>query len=165
MHYEIDQSNKIEQTERDTVLAITNDLSLAIVLKSKDKRLLQQIFRDRGEPKVFIFFVFAALLAILLVEVSPESAVVVDHEYLNHEDLIKLKLKQFLTEHSRKELFDNLRFDSIGKKSNAHAFAAKVSFKKEQPQRFVSCKEILKWIGENKTTKNDRVSQTGPRTA
>lgn len=147
MTYEVDQSIKIEQTERDTILAIANGSNFAIVLKRKDKRLLQKIFRERKEPRVFIYFVFAAMLTILLIETKITESIIIDQEYLSHEDLIKLKLKKFLKDQKKEFLFNNISFGLIGKKSPAHSYAAKVLSGKIKPQKIVKLQDLLKIIG------------------
>lgn len=146
MTYEVDQSIKIEQTERDTILAIANGSNFAIVLKREDKRFLQKIFRERGEPRVFIYFVFAAMLTILLVETKIAESIVIDQEYLSHEDLIKLKLKKFLRDQKKESLFDNISFGLIGKKSPAHSYAAKILSGKIKPQKIVKLQNLLNII-------------------
>lgn len=144
--YEIDQSIKIEQTERDTILAIANGSNFAIVLKREDKKFLQKIFRERGEPRVFIYFVFAAMLTILLIEAKITKNIVVDQEYLSHEDLIKLKLKRFLRDQKKEFLFNNISFGLIGKKSPAHSYAAKILSGKIKPQKIVKLQNLLNII-------------------
>ena len=64
--YELDQSGKIEDTARKTVLAFSNDHLGAITLSAKDKRRLQELFREIGAPKLFIYYVFSALIILLL---------------------------------------------------------------------------------------------------
>ena len=54
MRIEIDQSIKVEQTGKDTVLGVANDISCAVVLPGKVKRKLQEEFRRSGRPRLFI---------------------------------------------------------------------------------------------------------------
>jgi len=51
MVYEIDQSGKIEDTSKDTVLCISNGYYLSVKLKAKTKRQLQKIFRKNGQTR------------------------------------------------------------------------------------------------------------------
>lgn len=153
MVYEVDQSNKIEQTERDTVLVMSNGTKFSVVLTRQNKRKLQAIYRDLGEPKVFIYFVFAALLSIAARHSGASARIVVDREYLDHEDLIKLKLKKYLKEAGKEYLFGNITFGFIGKSSAAHKYASQVAAKKCLPTKVVSLREILRILGEEKHKK------------
>ena len=156
---QIDQSHKIEQTEKDTVLALSNNTKFTVLLKSKTKRALQLRFRNNNKPEVFIYLVFAALLAILIKSVSIHQRVYIDHEYLGHEDLIKLKLLQIF---KKEKIAVDFNFVFVGKVSSAHALASKVATKKMKPNKIVSEKEILDLVLPKQ---KDRVSQTGPRSA
>lgn len=151
--YEVDQSNKIEQTERDTVLAISNGTKFSVVLTRHSKRKLQATYRHLGEPKVFVYFVFAALLSIVVRHSNASPSIIVDREYLDHEDLIKLKLKKYLIEAGKEHLFANITFGLIGKSSSAHKYASQVAVKKCLPTKIVSLSEILKILGGEKHKK------------
>lgn len=82
MAYQIDQSGKIEQTNKKTVLAISNGKTYSVLLKAKDKRLLQDIFRTLfNKQRQFIYEVFSALLFILISNSKSEGRIVIDKEY------------------------------------------------------------------------------------
>ena len=66
--YQIDQSGKIEQTERNPVIALTNGKNLVLVLKAKSKRLIWEVFKNGGRKNLFPYLVFAAMLALVLKE-------------------------------------------------------------------------------------------------
>lgn len=51
--YQIDQSGKIEQTNKLTIVAFSNDKSGSVLLSASDKRVLQEIYRKAGKPRVF----------------------------------------------------------------------------------------------------------------
>lgn len=53
--YKADQSGKIEQTNKNTVVAISNGKKFTVLLKAKDKRLLQDLFRKLKPSKVVSF--------------------------------------------------------------------------------------------------------------
>lgn len=115
-HYEVDQSNKVEQTWKDTVLALSNDSEFTLLLRARDKRVIQEQFRLRGEPRNFILFTFSALLVFLLKNTKPTTLVTVDLEYKDSENIIHDRLINY----SRLLKFDLNKvpvvFKSIGKK-------------------------------------------------
>lgn len=51
MQIEIDQSGKIEDTSKDTVLALSNGTQFSIKISRNIKRELQNIFRKNKEPR------------------------------------------------------------------------------------------------------------------
>ncbi|MCX6810253.1 MAG: hypothetical protein NTY30_00740 [Candidatus Berkelbacteria bacterium] len=52
MKIEIDQSGKIEETGKPTVIAFSNGKSASIIISAKDKKLVQTVFRKIGQPKI-----------------------------------------------------------------------------------------------------------------
>ena len=42
MRIEIDQSNKIEQTNKDTIIGLSNDKTFTVLIKAREKRKLQE---------------------------------------------------------------------------------------------------------------------------
>lgn len=145
MSVQIDQSGKIEQTNLDTIIALSNEVKYAIVLKKKTKRLLQLFFRKQKKPRMFIYITFAALVAIILKETQPKTKVKIDMEYFGHQDILK---KQIL-EHLNNLKFNkklNFEFGFVGKSSPAHGLASKVAVKKRKPNKIVGLYEIIKVI-------------------
>lgn len=123
--YQIDQSGKIEQTNKNTVLAAANGSTAAIILPRKDKRKLQESFRLKGKPQLFIDSVFTVLLYLLIKEINTKLNVLeVDIEYPGHTEIIEHMLEQLT------ELDIRLRWILVGKTSKAHDIAYKVFRKK-----------------------------------
>ena len=58
MKIEIDQSGKIENTSRLTILAYSNKTSKSILITAKDKKTIQSLFRRINQPKIFIYKLF-----------------------------------------------------------------------------------------------------------
>ena len=66
MRLQIDQSGKIEQTNKKTVLCLSNKEWYALVIPGKVKRQVQEVFRRHGQIRNFILFTFCAGIALLL---------------------------------------------------------------------------------------------------
>jgi hypothetical protein len=147
MKYEIDQSGKIEQTNRLTVVAFSNDKKASISLSTKDKKILQDVFRKANKPKMFSIQVFAALIFLLIKKYGiVKGKIIIDKEYPGHESLIK----SYITQLINKSLKNNSKevriiFKVIGKSSDAHAVANKC-FKKKKADVKADFKEILALI-------------------
>lgn len=127
MAFQVDQSGKIEQTNKPTVIAISNSVQASIILNAKDKRELQVIYRTAEKPKVFAIQVFAALTYLLFKNVKIKNRLVyIDKEYPGHEDIIKSYINQLIKK--RREISldpENIRFTIVGKTSNVHLFGYK----------------------------------------
>ena len=161
MKYEIDQSNKIEQTERDTVIAISNDIKMTILLKRQHKRILQTTFRRHGRQRFFAYLTFSALVALLLKRAKPIHKVTIDQEYQGHEDLIIQKISFYLGRLKVNES-PKIEFARIGKTSPAHKLAANITLRGKKANFIVKTEFLTKLIFNNK---KDRESKIGPRTA
>lgn len=151
MSYQIDQSGKVEQTERHTVIACINDHAVTIFLNKNEKRKLQQLFKTVSILKLFPYLVFSALLALLIKKLNPQHKLVIDREYLGHEDLIEEKTKSYLEELGIKKTL-HLQFGHVGKLSKAHNLAYEVARGKKKPDLIVNSKEVMKIILGTKKT-------------
>lgn len=147
MSYQIDQSGKIEQTNKNTVIALSNSIHATIILKAKDKRDLEDIYRRAGKPKVFSIQVFSALTYLLLEKSQIESGIVyIDKEYPGHENLIKSYVTQLISKRSKVKIDpEDIRFKLVGKTSNAHLLGYK-AFKKGIADFKVTKKDILAMV-------------------
>ena len=143
MQIEIDQSGKIENTSKDTVLALSNRLQFSIIIPRKIKREIQIIFRKNKQPRNFVLFTFSAGLSILLHYAKPKHKVLIDKEYLGKEFIIK---KHILETYKKEVIKPIISFGFIGKKSNSHRLASLVVKKKLKPNIIVTKNELLKVI-------------------
>lgn len=143
--YQIDQSGKIEQTNRNTVIACTGDVEMTILLKKREKRKLQQVFKQTDNLKVFPYLIFAALLAILIKNLKPRKKIIIDKEYFGHEELIEDKIKAYLVELGESSL-PQIEFGHVGKLSDAHNLAYRVARARTKPTLIVDSKEVMKVI-------------------
>jgi len=62
MKIEIDQSGKIEDTSKNTIIAFSNGKFKSIFISAREKRELQKFFRRIGKPRIFVYRVFAILI-------------------------------------------------------------------------------------------------------
>ena len=73
MKIEIDQSGRIEETNRDTILALPSDISFSIKINRRTKRKLLEYFRRQGKPRLFTIKVFSAGLYFLIAKYYKKS--------------------------------------------------------------------------------------------
>jgi len=142
MIYQIDQSGKIEQTSKNTVIACTNGTNTTILLKKSEKRRLQKDFKDMGVPKLFIPLTFAVLIALLINRVKPTHKVIVDREYTGYEKFIGEKIADYLNHLGMKNQ-PNVLFSHVGKLSRAHKLAFIVAVGKKKSDLVITEKVIL----------------------
>jgi len=143
MRVEIDQSGKVEQTEKDTVLCLSNDHWDAVTIKARTKRQIQENFRRSGQTRNFIIFTFSAALAILIRRNLKSGKIIIDREYFGKEPVINELLLEML--HSAKNIPD-IYFYEIGKESQAHAIAHDIATKEIKTKKIVSFEEIFREI-------------------
>ena len=147
MRIEIDQSWKIENTNKHSVLAFSNGVSSSVLITAKDKKLLQEFFRAAGKPGMFVYRTFA-ILAYYLVEgyLGELDGIVFDREYPQKEALIKDLFLQLIRRHHPNFDKECIWFEEIGKKSNAHWEAYWVFKGEKEPTKIITYQMILKEI-------------------
>lgn len=139
MKYQIDQSGKIERTNKDTVLACSNSLSRAVILPAKEKRRLQEWFRQNGMPRLFIDATLSTLLYILINKFSKHTkSFTVDIEYPGHTKIITQMVNKLTTSKV------NIHWQRIGKNSPAHNIAYQVYRKKLHIGHTVTAEKVWK---------------------
>ena len=147
MNIEIDQSGKIEKTNKNTIIGFSNSISKSIIIHAKDKQELQKLFREAGRYRIFIYKVFAILIFILIKDYLDDiKEIVIDEEYSGKSTLIKSYLFQEIVKIKPNFLAENVAFKRIGKKSKAHYVAYGTAIKKRVADKIVNSKDILKFI-------------------
>ncbi len=141
MTYQIDQSVRIEETNKDTIIGLADEKSLfTVCISAKIKRSIQEKFRRNGQPKQFMICVFTAgiLIAIKKSNLSIHH-ILIDIEYPGYESKIQLYIEKILPNIS-------VHFSAIGKKSPAHFAAYGVHIKKRKAAYVTNLVELEKLI-------------------
>jgi hypothetical protein len=147
MHIEVDQSGKIEWTQKPTALAFANGIRFSILISAKDKRrLFNELKRrrpGRSGTKLHIL-VFATLLFLLLKNrVHQLQNVVVDVEYQGHNAAIKEHFLNLCRRHKLHVAPHMLSFHQVGKKSPAHDLAIQVFRGEVEPDLKITAEDVL----------------------
>lgn len=143
MIIEIDQSGKVEQTSKPTILAGANGIKISLMIAAREKQKLQRFFRSVGKPQMYVYTVFAALVVILIrSHFHSLGRIVIDTEYL-HQDTL---LRNLITELLRKEEpdFDPslIEFRQIGKGSPAHDLANRIYKRRQKPNLRITALDV-----------------------
>jgi len=147
MNIKIDQSGKIENTSKNTIIAFSNKVFESIFISAKDKREIQKIFRSAGKSRIFVYKLFAILIFLLIKKhLNNIDQIIVDDEYPGKGYLIKNFLFQEIKKRNSDFLVDDIIIKRIGKKSRAHYVAYGVATGRKLSDKRVSIKEILKFI-------------------
>lgn len=144
MIVEIDQSGKVEQTNRDTVVGAIFDGTnrSAICFKAKDKRFIQEIFRKQLKGHLFIYRTFAALVFLLVKEkVSSQDRLIIDTEYTGKEGLIKDIILEYFDK--SKLTPPEIIFQRIGNTPPVHYLVYDVYVGNLTPDKIISLTEVI----------------------
>jgi len=147
MKIEIDQSNKIETTNKQTVIAFSNGISAVLSISSKDKKELQAIFRKISKPRIFVYKLFAILIFLLIKNyLNKITQIIIDTEYIGQEPLIKSFLLREIQKVKPNFEKETIIFKGIGKSSRANSLAYLTGKGKIKPNKEVEAKDILEFI-------------------
>jgi hypothetical protein len=148
MHIEVDQSIRIDNTQKDTVLAFSNEISGAVRIPARVKRTCLKILRGRGTTKIYPRIFAVALLILLKENINKINEIVIDTEFSDpkNQRFIKAMLLKNLRKRGSKISPDNIAFRRIGKKSRAHEKAYKVHKGKIKAEHKIGISEILNLI-------------------
>ncbi len=145
MHIEIDQSEKIEQLNKDTYIAFSNHEQYCVKLPKDVKQEIVYEYRTKVRQliqKLFSICVFCCIRDYL----ERKELITLDLEYAGWQDFIKRELFSLIK--STHKNFDNkiIRFGSITKDSKAHKLALRTFRGEEKPNRILTKNEVLKWL-------------------
>ncbi len=131
MNIQIDQSNKIEKTNKNTFIGLANGKSYSILIDRKLKRKLQEEFRKQGKPKLFVYrtFIAGVVLLIKYAKLDNVQEIIIDEEYSGKEKVLKSMFLEMWSRYYGE--IPEVSFERIGKKSKAH-YACYYSMKGER---------------------------------
>lgn len=137
---------------RDTVLAIANGISFAIVIPAAVKRALFQRLRARGKSRTAAaVFAFSIGLYLLLKNVVyAVDQIVIDVEYIGREAEIKNTVASYLRRDNPQFDSSRILFRHIGKQSAAHHLAIEIVRRRQAPNKRISESEFLGVISKRK---------------
>lgn len=142
MIYQIDQSGKIEQTNRPTIVALANGKSKTLKISAIEKQRLIKTMLELDYPqKNYTHKIFGAMIFLLLYR-SKITDVLIDTEYSGHSASIKEIVMQLFQK--TQAICPEISFGYIGKKSNAHHLAIEIFRNKKKADIIILGKDILR---------------------
>ena len=146
----IDQSGRVEETNRTSIVALADKkFSFTIALSSKTKKELLQIFRKNGKPKTFPIVTFALMVFMTMLRSKtypPE--LIIDIEYPGHENTIKNIILVFCKRYKKQP--PQIYFANIGKNDPAHLAAWGTYTKKYKPNIVLKTEDFIGKIPKKK---------------
>ena len=143
MTYQIDQSGKIESTNKLTVVAVANGVIRSIVIKGVEKRRLITAMKNLDYPKTnYVYKIFAALIFMIIRKMGKDEIIYIDREYPGHESVIKDILIWLFAKDGHQ--LPRIHFSLIGKDSPAHHLAISVFRNETKPDVIITAKEVLR---------------------
>lgn len=140
--YQIDQSGKIEHTNKHTVITLANGHTFTLRISAVEKRKLIKIMLELDYPKLnYMQKTFAALIFILIKDAKLHE-IIIDKEYPEHE----ADIKNMLIDHFKKWKIKppEIYFGLIGKRANAHIYGIATYRERRKPNFIVKTEDLLK---------------------
>lgn len=148
MHITIDQSGKVEQTSKTTVVAYANGVTKTVQISSIEKQKLAGVMRVMTDfRRIYVYMIFAALVFLVVESMQNISEITIDREYPGHEGIIKDVLTGLFKKFHR--IIPEITFAEIGKKSAAHKAALEVYRKERKPDVVVKASDVLRVFSGN----------------
>ena len=142
---EVDQSGKIGETNKATVVAFADEKERAILVPANVKRQIIPELRRQGKADTLYYLLFATVLYLLLREDIDEiDQVMVDIEYRGKEAMLKGHLLNLLRRAGKNVAAHQIQFVRIVKKSPAHRIAITTLRGQRKPDHTVTLDELLK---------------------
>ncbi|MEK6983476.1 MAG: hypothetical protein AABX33_02800 [Nanoarchaeota archaeon] len=145
MHIEVDQSGKIEQLDKNTVIAFSNKNQYSVLITKEIKKDIFNLYK--GKVKDLRYRLFCIGIYYCLKDyIKEKELITICFEYQGKENLIKSFLLDYLRGDNAKIDPKIIRFGVIGKHSNAHAVAIDVFRGNRKPNKILPLNEIEKWL-------------------
>ena len=145
MRIEVDQSGKIEQLNKDSVIAFSNKNQYSVLISNEVKQEAYKSYKGRTKELRYRLFCIG-LYYCLKDYIKEKELIIICCEYIGKENLIK----SFLLDYLRKDYpaVDSkiIRFGRIGKNSNAHTVAIDVYRGNRKPNKILSLSEVEKCL-------------------
>lgn len=146
MRIEIDQSGRIEYTNKLTAIAFSNSKNHTIIISSKNKKYIQQLFRKSDKSNLFVYKTFSCLIFYAIKKyLKSIDQIIIDQEYTGYDKLIRKTIVEIAKKCSYKIDEDIIHFKQIGKHSNAHKLAIN-AFRKKRANVKVKYQDIISLI-------------------
>lgn len=139
--YQIDQSGKIEQTNKNTVLGYSNSITRSILIPKKLKRKIQEVFRLHGFTSLFVYFLFSVGIFYLIEEFENKQEITIDTEYPGKDKIISSILESLLRNFNKPH--HNISFARIGNRPPAHYVAKDVYDKKKIASTILNMEDVI----------------------
>lgn len=142
MIIQINQSNKIEKTNKDSIIGLANDVTFAVLVKRKIKRRLQEDFRKQGKPRLFVYRTFIASVVLLIkyAKLKNISKIIIDLEYFGKDKLLRSMFLEMWSRFFTK--IPEVSFERVGKKSKVHHICYFTMKGKYKVNKILEYKEI-----------------------
>jgi len=146
---EVDQSSKIGETGKATVVAFADGKERAILIPAEVKQKIVQELRRRGKGDTLYYLLFATALYLLLKEdIEDIDQVTIDIEYRGKEATIRGHLLNLLRRAGRRVEAEQIQFARLTKRSAAHRVAIATLRKHRRPDHVVTLEELLRELPE-----------------
>lgn len=145
MHIEVDQSGKIEQLDKNTIIAFSNQNQYSVLITKEIKKEVYNL--HKGKVKDLRYRLFCIGIYYCLKDyIKEKELITICCEYQGKENIIKSFLLDYLRRAYAKIDSKIIRFGGIGKQSNAHAVAIDVFRANRKPNKILSLNDIEKCL-------------------
>ncbi len=145
MHIEVDQSGKIEQLNKDTIIAFSNRNQYSVLIPKLVKQEAYQLYKGKIRKLRYRLFCIGIYYC-LRNYIREKELITICCEYKGKENLIKSLLLEYLRKNYPRIDSKIIRFNIISKKSNAHAVAIDVFRGNRKPNKILLLNDIKKCL-------------------